>query len=239
MAFSLNGAGMKKESGAPLYIGVNFVVTPSITLGLDHRIKFQQQLEEFGVNITDINFDKQSSSLLVVRKSPMPIEIRIVSPAPQVNQLLIIAPDIDGRSIEGVGQEALDIVRAFTTVWPNRQIIQADATIRNLYESTENHAFQELWERFLKQPAENLSAFKRPVLGGGLRFVIPQTDNDPALPQIDIKIESFLSNTHKFFIEVSCLWTQPQGNILDPDGKLAFVDNFIQNEVMSFMLQGG
>jgi len=230
---------MKRESGVPIYAGVAFTMTPSISLTLENRLKFQQQLEEMGINLTDVSFDKQTSTFVAVRKSPMPLEVRIVMPAPPVTQLLIIAPQIDGRSIDGVGREACDIGQAFSDVWSQRQVIQADATIRNLYESSQTHAFQELWEGFLKQSPESLSSFKRPVIGGGLRFVIPALGDDPSQPQIDIKIESFLQDTHKLFIEVQCIWIQAQGNQLDPDAKLERVDDFMQHELMDFIYQGG
>jgi len=230
---------MKRENGIPIYVGVNFVVTPAISLTLENRLKFQQQLEEIGINLSDISFDKQTSTFIALRKSPMPLEVRIFNPAPPVTQLLVVVPQIDGRSIDGVGREACDIGQAFSTVWPQRQVIQADATIRNLYPSSQEHAFQELWEGFLKQSRESLSAFKRPVLGGGLRFVIPSMGDDPTQPQVDVKIESFLQDTQKIFIEVQCFWTQAQGNQLDPDTKLEQVDNFIRNELMDFISQGG
>jgi hypothetical protein len=228
-----------KENGTPIYVGVNFVLTPAISLSLDNRLKFQQQLEEMDINLTDISYDKQASTLVALRKSPMPLEVRMISPAQPVTQLLIIVPQIDGRSIDGVGREACDIAQAFSTVWPNRQIIQADATIRKLYPSSQEHAFQELWEGFLKQSSQSLTAFKRPVLGGGLRFVIPPISSEPALPQVDIKIESYLQDTQKIFIEVQCIWTQSQSSRLDPDTKLEQVDNFMQKELMDFISKGG
>lgn len=229
---------MKKESGRPIYAGVGFTMTPSIALVLDNRLKFQQQMEEMGISLSDVSFDKQTSSFLAVRKSPMPLEVRIVTPAPQVSQLFIIAPQIDGRTIDGVGTEACDIGQAFTEVWQQRQVIQADATIRYLFESSHQHAFQELWEGFLKQNPQSLSTFKRPVLGGGLRFVIPPVSENPPSPQIDVKIESFLQDTQKLFVEVQCIWAQPQGNNVDPDQKLEQVEDFLQHELMDFISQG-
>jgi len=77
-----------------------------------------------------------------------------------------------------------------------------------LYETTGQHAFQELWESRLGQSSQALSIFDRPVLGGGLRFVLNPVDEE--LPhQIEIKIESLLSDSTKIFVETQFTWPIP------------------------------
>jgi hypothetical protein len=227
---------MKKESETAIYAGASFTVSPSISMTFEKRSKFQQLLEENEIILNNINFDKQSGNLIGIRNPPMSLDVRLLNPAPAISQLTIVAPQMGGRSIDYIGKEMCDIGEAFMKVWPQKQVISSDATVRNLYESSSEHAFQELWENFLHQTTDNLSAFQRPVLGGGLRFVLPPIP--PNEPQIEIKIESFLQDSHKFFIEVQCIWVQPQLMTLDPDNRIQIVDDYLRNQVLNFISKG-
>jgi hypothetical protein len=63
-----------------------------------------------------------------------------------------VAPNPKG-TLELFIQEAEAAIDAYKEVWEasNRQIVKADATIRQLCETTSPHAFQELWESRLGQ----------------------------------------------------------------------------------------
>jgi hypothetical protein len=152
-------------------------------------------------------------------------------------QLLILATPEPKRSLEYFIQEAEQIIEAFEMTWPvpQRQIIKKDVALRNLYETSSDHAFRELWEGRLGQSSDLLGIFGRPVLGGGLRFVMPSQPDTP--PQVEIKIESFLKDTSKIFIEVQFFWLEPAtaGQSLDPRAILLEADEFIKARVHSFM----
>ena len=231
---------MKKETRKTIYAGINYIVSPPPTMGLESRLEFQRQLSDANIELTDIKFDSQSQRLMGVRSNPMPLQVTIGLLAPTVGQLVIVAPDLGGRSLDIFGEEACDITRTFSNIWPQRQVLGCDATIRNLYDSDTEHAFKEIWEVLLHQPSDRMNAFGRPILGGGLRFVMPKIDSDPSKPVIEVKVESFLQDTHKIYLDVSCNWPTPQQPdfALDPVNRINYVDDFIQKQVMDFVLGG-
>ena len=228
---------MIKNTRTSIYAGVNFIVAPLPALTIEKRLEFQRQLDELGILATDINFENQRLS--VIRGGPMPLEVSIGAVAPQIGQILIIAPQVQKRSLEGFGREARDVANIFVDLWPQRQIISCDATIRDLYDSSGEHAFKEIWELRLKQPPNSLVPLGRSVLGGGLRFVMPPTSDDPKDPLIELKVESFLQDTKKLFLEAQVTWGKPQlpGTALDPENRLLFVDNFLQTEAIKFVME--
>jgi hypothetical protein len=199
-------------------------------------LKFLEKLDERGITLSDIK--PGDREFMVSRRDTMPLEVRISVVGPNVGQLLIVSPKLEGRSIGLVGAEAKDIVQSFEQTWvfEQRQILSCDSTIRDLYDTSAEHAFKEIWENRLRQPSQGLGVFGRPVLGGGLRFVIPPSDSEP---QIEIKIESFLRNTKKLFLETQFSWPNPQppGAKMDPESTLTTVDNYIQNEVARFVME--
>jgi hypothetical protein len=135
-------------------------------------------------------------------------------------------------------KEAEAAIEAYESVWPspNRQIVHADATIRQLYETTSQHAFQELWENRLGQSAQTLSVFGRPIRGGGLRFVMDPVAED--LPvQIEVKIESFLRDTTKIFVETQFTWPIPSApqSPFNLRERIEKMDSYIETHVQSFI----
>lgn len=130
-------------------------------------------------------------------------------------------------------------LKAFKSVWPsdNRQIIKSDATIRALYETTSEHAFQELWEKRLNQPTQALALFERPIRGGGLRFVLEPSPNEDEPVQIEVKIESYLKDTTKIFVETQFIWIKPTapGTPINPEKRLLLLNDYIENQVHKFL----
>ena len=160
-----------------------------------------------GLEYNRVEVPKNTISLL--RDIPYPLQITVSTNESQVGQLLILTPQPKG-SLDLFIKEAEAAVQAYESVWTvqNRQIVHVDATIRQLYETTSQHAFQELWESRLGQTSQALSVFGRPVRGGGLRFVMdPVAEDLPA--QIEVKIESFLLDTTKIFVETQFTWPVP------------------------------
>ncbi len=180
---------MNPESRQTIHIGVNFVFSPVLTIDPQSNLVFQQQLLQCGIEFARVDF--KDRELIVIRETPTRLEIRVgtVGGAP-ISQLLVVSPDPKSE-LDLFIKEAEAVIEAFQATWPskNRQIVSADVTFRDLYESPGEHAFQELWEKRLGQPENSLAILGRPVLGGGLRLVMPPKLDEPEPAGVEIKIE--------------------------------------------------
>ena len=231
---------MKPESSQLIHVGISYVTAPLITIDKHTYLGFQQAIHSCG-----IEFDQaahQENRIIVTRQSPTPLQLTVNVLPPQLGQLLVVAPQPQ-RTLNSFVQEAEAVIEAFTETWPaqNRQIVGCDVTIRKLYEATKPHAFEELWEDLLGQSAQSLTAFGRPVLGGGLRFVMPPVAQDGDEPrQIEVKIESYLRATNKLFVEVQFAWPQPAppGKPFGVKERLLAVSAYIESEVLDFATGG-
>lgn len=230
---------MIPESRICIHMGVNFVVSPVPLINRERSLTFQQVLADQGIDFQKV--DLKDGGLSIIREVPTFLDIRVAALGPPVGQLVIVAPQ-PGRPLSLFAKEAEAIVAAFDLAWPQkgRQVVSCDATLRDLFQASGEHAFQELWEMRLGQPTESLEALGRPVLGGGLRFVMPAPPDDPEQVQIEVKIESFLRDTKKFFVETQFSWPVPRlpGAPLDPQSRLERVDQYVENEVISFIMGG-
>lgn len=219
-----------------IHVGINFIVNPTPTIDPQSYIGFQQSLTEQRIHFSR---SEREPSIVVIREKPAPLEVKVgtVSGSP-LGQLLIVAP-YPGCDFTLFGVDAESVVEAFETTWPSekRQIISCDATFRDLYLTSSEHAFRELWETLLKQPPQMLAGLGRPVLGGGLRFVMPPQPGDSEPVQVELKIESFLRDTQKVFVETQFKWPQPlpPGTPLDPRNRLIQVNEYIESKVIPFI----
>lgn len=227
------------ESRTTIHMGINFVISPVPTIDMPRHLIFQQSLVSQGIDFEKTDFKEQE--ILVIREAPTPLHVRIAVLGPPTGQLVILAPH-PRRDLGLFAREAEAVVRAFDATWPeeNRQLIGCDATLRDLFEASGEHAFRELWETRLGQSRDALAVLGRPVLGGGLRFVMPARREDPQQPQVEVKIESFLRDTKKIFVETQFAWPPPRppGEVFDPRNRLQQVDAYIENEVISFVTGG-
>jgi len=231
---------MKPESRHRIHMGINFVTSPPPIINSQNYVKFQESLLACSVEFTSSTRREyqQEHRIEAARDAPTQLQIAVVASTSQpIGQLLLVAPH-PGRTVEYFIQEAEQVVEAFEATWPapHRQVIKRDVTLRDLYETTSDHAFQELWEARLGQLPNSLAVLGRPVLGGGLRFVMPAQPDGPA--QIEVKIESYLSDTSKIFVETQFTWLQPTppGVSFDPRERLLEVDDYARNQVLSFIV---
>lgn len=229
---------VKPHSRFIIHIGINYFTVPPPAITNQAFLAFQQAVLTNGLEFSKV--ENQKNSIVLVRESPAPLQITVNALEPPVGQILVVAPQPKG-SLELFIQEVEAAVRAYESVWSaqNRQIIKADATIRELYETTSRHAFQELWEERLGQPADALSAFGRPIRGGGLRFVMDPIQED--LPvQIEVKIESFLRDTSKIFVETQFTWPVPTKPAVsfEISERLTRMNSYVETQVKNF-LSGG
>lgn len=227
---------MRPETRRLIHFGINFVVGPGPTVNQTTGLSFQNALVQQGIEFDQVNFEEDT--IKVVRRQT-PLQIVVVSaPGQPTGQLLMIAPQ-PARPLELFIGETEAVVKAFESVWTSqqRQIIRRDVTIRSLYE-TNQHAFQEIWETRLGQSQESLRVFGRRVLGGGLRFVMPPEDGKPA--QIEVKIESYLKDTSKVFVETQFTWPTPTAPDVsfEPRERLREVNDYAQKEVVNFITGG-
>jgi hypothetical protein len=224
---------MRPETRRQIHLGINFVLVPSPDVNRRTGLAFQDALVQESIVFEQVHYGE--GDLRIVRDQP-PLQIVVASPPNQpTGQLLIIAPN-PSRPLESFVQETEFIVGAFQAVWssPQRQIIRRDVTIRDLYE-TDQHAFQELWETRLGQSEHALGVFGRKVLGGGLRFVMPPEPGKPA--QIEVKIESYLKDTSKVFVETQFAWhaSTPPDVSFEPRARLREVNEYAKGQVVDFM----
>ena len=231
---------MKSESRHPIHMGINFVISPPPIINSQSYLQFQKSLDSCSVEFTNAARREfpQEHRIEVVRGTPMPLQVVVIASASQpIGQLLVLATPEPGRTLEYFIQEAEQVVVAFEATWPapNRQIIKQDVALRDLYETTRDHAFQELWEERLGQEPDSLAVLDRLVLGGGLRFVMPPQPGKPA--QVEVKIESYLKDTGKLFVETQFTWhaPMPPGAPFDPRERLLEVNNYVENQVLAFM----
>ena len=230
---------MKAESRRFIHMGINYVTLPNPQIDQQASLAFQSALLSAGIDFTAIELGE--NQIKVLRKSPLPLEIRVMTKSAHpkaLGQILVLAPD-PYRALNNYGLEVEAVLEAFAQAWPapNRKILSCDVTLRCLYPSTSKHAFQELWEQRLHQPQASLAKLGRPVLGGGLRFVMPPQAGEPEPTQIEVKIESFLQDPNKVFIETRFLWpeSKPVGTPFGAIARLNQVNAYILSEVQAFM----
>lgn len=226
---------MKTQSRVIIHSGINFISIPVPLVTNQTFLAFQQAVISHGLEYNRVEAPKNTISL--IRDTPSPLQITVSALETQVGQLLIVAPQPKGP-LDLFIKEAEAAVEAFETIWSssNRQIVHADATIRQLYETTSQHAFKELWENRLGQPPQALSAFGRPIRGGGLRFVMDPVQED--LPvQIEVKIESFLLDTTKIFVETQFTWPVPSApqSPFNVKERIEKMNDYIETHVQPFI----
>ena len=231
---------MDTESRQTIHVGINFVFSPIPTIDPQSNLRFQQSLLSCGIEFSH-NEIKEQEIIIVRERSPrLEIKVAAISGSP-VGQIIIVSPD-PRCELNLFGKDVEAILQAFDSTWPgpNRQIISSDVTLRDLYETAGEHAFKELWEKRLGQPTDSLARLGRPVLGGGLRFVMPAQSSDPDPVQVEVKIESFLRNTNKIFVETQFVWPSPKapGTPFEPKRRLEEVDRYVEDKVEAFIVGG-
>lgn len=227
---------MRPDTKRHLHIGVNFLFAPASEVSTVDQLRFQQRLAE---PVTGIVFDAtvRQDQIVTFERRVEPLQVKIGAVGPQVGQLLIVAPQ-PNRSLEDFIGEAESVVEAFQEVWPGAlQLVRRDCTIRHLYAVQEDHAFRFLWERRLQQQGDSLSAFGRPVIGGGLRFVMPPRPEITHDSLVEVKIESLLADSTQLFVDASFVWEQPLPITgFDVRAVVEPVEEYLENEVTQFIL---
>ena len=229
---------LRPETKQHLHFGVNFVVAPAAAIAPAQQLQFQQGLAD---PVHGIVFDvvQKAGPGIVFQRAKEPLQVHLGPVGPQVGQLLITAGK-PARTLDDFISDAESVISVYRSVWPGSlQILRRDVTIRHLYaiQGQEQHAFQYLWERRLHQGAAAMASFGRPVVGGGLRVVLPPRANVEDDTNVEVKIESLLSDPRQLFVEASFVWPSPRVNAEpEPGPLLNVVEQFLDTEVRNFIL---
>jgi hypothetical protein len=232
--------GFNKESRRSHHFGINYVVAAAWTADRKKVLAFQNALLDKKIEFSETKTNKHFLEL--ARKEEYPLRVRMASVGPDVSNVLVTS-ERPTYNLECFIEETDEIYEAYRQTWvENRlcQIIRCDATIRHLYSCTE-HAFKYLWETRLGQQEDDFKYLgRRPILGGGLRLVMPAI-KEPDPVHIEIKIESFFEAAMEMFIETQFLWPQPRllkaTDKFDPGNRLNSVEEYAINQVCDFLLK--
>lgn len=226
---------MKTSNRKIIHLGINFLTIPRPIISQQTVLSFQQAIINNGLEYSRV--DQIPEKLSIIRNSPSPLEISVISSNQPLGQIIVIAPE-PKTPLDLFMKEACAAIASFNNVWgdPNRKIIGGDSTLRELIETTSQHAFQELWESRLGQQAKSLAVFNRPIRGGGLRFVLDPEPNAQQSSQMEVKVESYLKDSTKIFVEVQSGWhyQNPQSDF-DVEDKLGEVESFLEKKVHKFL----
>jgi len=232
--------GFNRESRQSIYFEVTYVLAhewPSDTM---ERLEFQKLLTQNQLDFPQTTATASSFSLIRTEQSPL--QVKMTSLGPRVSNISVSAKKpVD--SLELFSKEAEAICDAYRQIWLKQpcQMLQCSARIQHLY-SCREHAFKYLWEDRLGQDPEDFALLgKRPVLGGGLRLVMPPVKADSEPAHIEIKIESFFPELAKIFIETSFVWPKPrlitESERFEPESRLELVEKYAAGEVCDFLLR--
>jgi hypothetical protein len=204
------------------------------------RLNFQQSLAERQLDFPQAAAGTHNFTL--IRTEPSPLQVKAASLGPRVSNISTSSKRPIHR-LELFSKEAEVVCDAYRQTWLKQQcqILQCSARIQHLY-SCQGHAFKYLWEERLGQEPQDFSYLgNRPVLGGGLRLVMPPLKEEAEPVQVEIKIESFSPELGKILIETFFVWPKPRllakNEKFDPELRLRGVEKYAINEVCDFLLQ--
>ena len=228
---------MKKYSEQLIHIGISFLTLPGVTITNQSFLKFQQEIILNGLEFSRADKAPDNDRINIIRESPSPLHILVSVQQQPIAQLTIIAPH--PKTTKDLFIEEVEAaISAYESTWPadKRQVVHSDGAIRELLEASGefDHAFQELWEERLKQSAESLKIFGKPIRGGGLRFVLNPLAGDMDPVQIEVKIESYLQDTKKIFVETLFNWFAQTP--INPKERIKSMDAYVKDHVHKFIL---
>ncbi|HDZ69001.1 MAG TPA: hypothetical protein ENH43_01095 [Phycisphaerales bacterium] len=231
--------GLNRESRQSIYYSVSFITASEWLSNTMKRLDFQRLMAE-----NQLDFPQTSAGVrnfTFIRTEQSPLQVKTASLGPRVSSISI-SSERPVHNLDLFVKEAEVVCNAYhqTCLSIPCQILQCGVNIRHLY-SCEDHAFKYLWESRLGQKGEDFHYLGRPVLGGGLRLFMPPLKEDTEPVQIEIKIESFLQESQKMFIETVFVWPQPRllskDDKFDPAFRLTKVEKYATSKVLEFILK--
>jgi len=229
--------GLNRDSRQSIYFSVGYTIVSEWPSGTMQWLDFQKVLAENQLDFPQTSVGARDFTL--IRREPSPLQVKIASLGPRVSRILI-SSERPVHSLEYFCKEADVVCSAYgeTFLQQESQILQCGVTIRHLY-SCQDHAFKYLWEERLGQKPEDFSYLGKPVLGGGLRLVMPPSKDSAEPVQIEIKVESFFRESQKMFVETVFVWPQPRllqsDAKFDPAIRLTEVEKYATSKVWDFI----
>jgi len=231
---------VNRESRTSIHFGITYILGGVAAADRTTLVEFQKALLDNELDFAQTNATAKSFSL--VRTEPSNLTIRLEAIGPEVSKIQINAGNPQYELAMFI-REAAAVCGAYQKTIQSRdcQIINCAAKIQHLYSCSE-HAFKYIWERRLGQAAEDLACLGgRPVAGGGLRLFMPPHGvggNDPC--SIEVRLESFLREQNKLFIETTFGWPKPRllakDGQFDPAERLEMVERYACKEVWEFLV---
>lgn len=237
-----NRVSLDPKTCQTIYAGVNYVFAPAPALSSNEAfLQFQSALARHGLSFDRAGRGEAEWSLNRF-KPPLNVLAKVPEPRGPIGQVMVTSEWIE-QGLDALSDETSTVYDAVFEVWPGpKQVVARDATIRQLYDAGGIPAFTYLWEHRLGQQGGQLAFLSRPVSGGGIRLFLPPepTASDPI--QGEVKIESFLRDPRKLFVEVTLAWPKPEPptDRFEPRRILSEVESFANSDVREFlMLKGG
>jgi hypothetical protein len=228
-----------RESRQSIYFDISYIIARDWAADTMKRLQFQKTLAEKQLDFPQTGAGP--SDFTLIRIEPSPLQVKVASLGPRVSSIFI-GSENPAYMLELFGKEAKTVCDAYRQTWLSEpcQILQCNARIRHLY-SCRDHAFKYLWEDRLGQTPQDFHYLGKPVLGGGLRLVMPPLKEDTEPVQIEIKIESFLREPKKMFVETFFLWPQPrllaENTGFDVEARLKSVEKYATTNLCDFIAQ--
>jgi hypothetical protein len=226
---------MLQHTSFTVHLGVGCLFAPSPVIELFRVQAFEKALADRGLQFTSRNLTPGAVHL---HRDPDPLDVQLTTPAngPPVASFAVLAPG-PWATVQEFTEQAVAAYESYATVWTGQtlQVVQREVTLRRLFSVAESSAWEYLWQRRLAQEVRELQAFGRPVLGGGLRFVLPPDDEQP---HVELKIESFFPDPTKLFVELQMKWMKPQilEGLGDPAPLIQEADRFIDEDVCKYVM---
>jgi hypothetical protein len=225
---------MLEHTRQTIHFGVGGVFTPQPVCDAPHALDFQRALAEHGVVFTATSV--QLAGIVLSRAAP-PLEVRVQQPGPMVGSFAVVAQNPQ-RVLEDFVDEVRTVQAALGKAWPGAiQLVQREVSIQYVYDVASADAFKFLWEERLGRRQSELGKFGRPVLGGGLRFVMPPTE--PGVEDSNttlVQIESLFADRRKLFVNIQRQWVSPRPmDELHPELLLQEVDQYEKTEIVAFI----
>lgn len=230
---------INRQSKTTVHMSIQYLLAGAWTPERARTVEFEKALLENGLDFSQTQ--TRDNAFTLIRTPPSSLQVKLESPGQQVISLHILAANSQYER-EIFGRDAEAVTQAFLRTWPSDhyQILNANSKIHHLY-SAQTHAFQYLWEERLGQSPQDFRFLgNRPVAGGGLRLVMPPHAVEGDEPTaIEVRVESFLREPNKIFIETAFTWPRPRviaaGEGLDPRRYIEATEHFAAEEVWDFL----
>lgn len=230
---------INRQSKTTVHLSLQYVLAGAWVPERARTVEFEKALLDNGLDFGQTQ--SRENAFILIRMQPSHLQVKIESLGPQVISLQIAANNPQYER-EMFSRDAEAVTQAFLKTWPaeHYQILTVNSKIHHLY-SAQTHAFQYIWEERLGQTPEDFRLLGgRPVAGGGLRLVMPPHAVQGAEPtSIDLRVESFLREPNKVFIETAFTWPKPrvisteQG--FEPQRHIEETERFAAEEVWNFL----